>query len=227
MIKEGFSSTKLHVIYNSLDYKSDILLRNNIQKTTIYKNIFKNEGPILLFIGRLTLVKKLEILLEAQKLLIDSGFICNVIFIGDGEEKDNLKNFILKNDLISFVHFWGESYNNLELSELIYNADLCVSPGNVGLTAIHSLSFGTPVITHNNFTMQMPEFESIIKGVTGDFFEFNSSASLANVIKTWLTKYPRKTSQLIENCYSIIDQKYNPDFQINLLRKLFLQNEKT
>ena len=44
-----------------------------------------------------------------------------------------------------------------------------VSPGNVGLTAIHSLSYGTPVLTHNNFNNQMPEVESIQPGFNGYF----------------------------------------------------------
>lgn len=57
-------------------------------------------------------------------------------------------------------------------AEFIYNADLCVSPGNVGLTAMHSLVFGCPVITHNCFEWQMPEFEAIQPGITGDFLRW-------------------------------------------------------
>ena len=44
-------------------------------------------------------------------------------------------------------HFQGAVFDESN-SELIYHSDLCVSPGNVGLTAIHSLTYGVPVATH-------------------------------------------------------------------------------
>ena len=66
---------------------------------------------------------------------------------------------------------YGACYDDLTLAELFYNSHVCVSPGNVGLTAIHALSFGCPVISHGNFPYQMPEFESIIPSITGDFLQ--------------------------------------------------------
>ena len=55
----------------------------------------------------------------------------------------------------------GECYSEETNAKLIYNADLCVAPGNIGLTAIHVMMFGCPAITHNDFKWQMPEFEAI------------------------------------------------------------------
>lgn len=67
------------------------------------------------------------------------------------------------------VWFYGSCYDEQTNAELIYNADMCVAPGNVGLTAIHAMTFGCPVITHSDFKWQMPEFEAIHPGKTGDF----------------------------------------------------------
>jgi glycosyltransferase involved in cell wall biosynthesis len=53
---------------------------------------------------------------------------------------------IKERKLDDFIVFYGESYNERELAPLIALADVCVSPGNVGLTAIHALTYGTPVI---------------------------------------------------------------------------------
>ena len=118
--------------------------------------------------------------------------------------------------------FYGECYDEILISELIYNADLCVSPGNVGLTVIHSLSFGTPVITHNNFSNQMPEFEAIEQGVTGDFFEENSIESLEQIITKWLSFNPSKTEEMINRCYEIVDIKYNPNYQMSILSNVLI-----
>jgi glycosyltransferase involved in cell wall biosynthesis len=94
-----------------------------------------------------------------------------------------------------------------------------VSPGNVGLTAIHSLSFGTPVCTHSNFFNQMPEVEVIEEGVTGCFFEENNIESLDNVISKWVN-FPKDRSVIRDNCYQIIDDLYNPYNQLNVIKSL-------
>ncbi len=74
-----------------------------------------------------------------------------------------------KNQSKGRIWLYGACYDEEIIGELIFNAQLCVSPGNVGLTAMHSLVYGTPVITHNNFSNQSPEFEAIIDGKTGSF----------------------------------------------------------
>ncbi|MEZ4897633.1 MAG: hypothetical protein R2806_12390 [Saprospiraceae bacterium] len=67
---------------------------------------------------------------------------------------------------------------NTKLSTFFYNSAVCVSPGNIGLTGVHSMSFGCPVISHNNFVEQMPEFEIIREGETGYFFQQNNILDL-------------------------------------------------
>lgn len=43
---------------------------------------------------------------------------------------------------------------------------------------MHSMMFGCPVITHNNFNWQMPEYEAIKPGITGDFFKMDDVSDL-------------------------------------------------
>ena len=98
-------------------------------------------------------------------------------------------------------------------------ADLCVSPGNVGLTAMHSMVFGTPVITHNCFKYQMPEFEAIRLGETGDFFEYNDSHSLAATISHWFQIKQDKRDEVRVACYQEIDNEWTPEFQMDVIKK--------
>ena len=37
---------------------------------------------------------------------------------------------------------------------------------------MHSLIYGTPVLTHNKFSLQMPEFEVIKPKISGDYFRY-------------------------------------------------------
>jgi glycosyltransferase involved in cell wall biosynthesis len=220
MLKEGFDGNKLHVIYNSLHYQRQLDLRKELKHTSIYKNHFNNNYPTIIFIGRLTKEKKLDLLIEAIHNLNRDDFYLNLVFVGEGIDRTNLEKFVTKNNLNKFVWFYGKSYDEKVIGELIFNASLCVSPGNIGLTAIHSFTFGTPVITHSNFINQGPEFEVIEEGVTGLFFLENDIQSLELSIKNWLLNNPEKSNILVEKCFAVIDKYYNPSFQVSLLKEI-------
>ncbi len=212
---------RLHYIGNSLDYDNQLSIRKELEISPIYKDYFKNELPVLFFIGRLGTRKKLEMLIEAQQLTKKTTPF-NLVFIGDGADRENLEKLVNQYQLQKNVWFFGACYDEKIIAKLIYNADLCVSPGFVGLTAIHSMSFGTPVISHNNFHKQMPEFEAIQESVTGDFFEENDIEDLTEVIQNWLKKYPSKTEEVMENCFYKVDTKFNPYIQMEQFERILL-----
>lgn len=221
VISWGFDKNENHIIYNSLDYDSHLKNRELNSQVNLYRKHFNNENPVLLFIGRLTKVKKLEQLLLAAKKMADDGKSYNIVLIGDGPERANLEKIAEDNSLNCW--FYGECYDESKLYGLIEQADLCVSPGNVGLTLMHCLSYGTPVITHNDFAFQMPEAEAIIPGLNGDFFKKDNIENLAKTINGWF-EINKHTSRIVikNNCYSVIDEKYNPYYQSALIEKIVL-----
>ena len=219
LIKEGIPENKIFVIHNSLHYDTQIDLRNKIKPSDIYIKHFGNNNPVLIFIGRLTKVKKLNQLLNAISLLKNKKENYNVVFVGDGERRQSLEQLVLDLGLNNEVWFYGSCYNEKENAELIYNADLCVAPGNVGLTAMHTMVFGCPVISHNDFKWQMPEFEAIQPGITGDFFIRDDVSSLANTISNWFYKFSNKRAEVRKACFSEIDCSWNPYFQIQVIKK--------
>lgn len=217
MIKEGFREKNLHVINNSLNYDNQLLIRERLCPTSIYSNHFKNDYQVLIFIGRLTKVKKLDQLINACKGLLEKEIFVNLVFVGSGIEEERLKeNAISINDN---VWFYGACYEEEKIGELIYNATICISPGNVGLTAMHSLVYGTPVITHSDFSSQMPEFEAIKENVSGAFFIKDDETDLANKIQACLTKFGDREKARVD-CYKIIDERYNPYFQLQVIKKV-------
>ena len=213
------TENKLVVIYNSLDYETQFNLRNKIIKTSTYSNRFKNDFKNLIFIGRLTSIKRLDILLNALSLLLKSGNKMNLIIIGDGEMRSSLEKLVINLEINEFVWFYGPCYNEEPLAELIYNSDLCVSPGNVGLTAIHSMMYGTPVCTHNSYMYQMPEYEAIIDGETGCFFKKDDLLSLTDNILNWINTSPEREI-VRRKCYKVVDEKYNPNVQIEIMKRV-------
>ena len=220
MIKNGFNAEKLHVIHNSLAYDYQLSLRSSNLTSSIYKEHFKNNHHTLIFIGRLTKVKKLDQILSAVSLLKKKGENYNIVFIGDGIEKDYLEQFTEKLNIKDQVWFYGACYDEQTNAKLVYNADICVAPGNVGLTAVHTLMFGCPVITHNDFPWQMPEFEAIHDGITGSFFERDNVESLAGAISKWFREKSSKREVVRRACYNEIDTQWNPYFQMNVIKSV-------
>ncbi|AYD47983.1 glycosyltransferase [Arachidicoccus soli] len=221
MIKEGFKADKLIPIYNSLDYDSQINFRNKSTQTSIYFEHFGNRNPVLLYVGRIQKIKKLDLLIEVVGILSkEENHACNLVIIGRETDDFELKNLVDKLGLQTSVWFYGESYKEEELAELIYNATLSVTPGNIGLTVMHSMVYGLPVITHNNFAEQGPEFEAIQPGFTGDYFEEDNINDLLRVIKSWLVKTNNQKENVRNDCYKIIDEKYNPHNQIKILKSV-------
>ena len=217
LVKYGIPERKLHVIYNSLDYDRQLPMRSALKLTDIYSSHFGNVDMNIVFIGRLTIVKKLDQVLKAVAKLKEKGLNLNVTFVGDGTEKQKLE--ALSNELnLDNVWFYGACYDEKKIAQLLYNADLCVSPGNVGLTAMHAMSFGCPVVSHNNFAKQMPEFEAIEEGRTGTFFKENDVDGLAKAINNWINTCNDREA-VRQACYKVIDEKYNPHIQIKTLKK--------
>lgn len=221
MIKGGIKAENIRVIYNSLDYEETKKLR----AIAVDENFFSKEGffseqlPALIFIGRLTPEKKIGLLIEAAAKLKGMGLNCNVLIVGDGPERNKLE-LLAKEQGINH-YFYGACYDEYINAKLIANSDLCVSPGNVGLTAIHALSYGTPVCTHNNFTAQMPEFEAIEEGKTGCFFDW-AEKDIAETIQKWFFDNPDR-EKVRRDCYAIIDEKYNPAHQGTIMRNMLKQ----
>ncbi|MFS4469274.1 glycosyltransferase [Maribacter sp. 2210JD10-5] len=227
MVAKGFNEKNLHVIFNSLDYGNSLKFRKNIKdfsKRSIYPFFSDVNAATLIFIGRLTKIKKLDLLINSVAHLVKEGRNLNLLIIGNGNEIDNLKNLVSIRKINNHCHFYGPCYSEQMLSRLISSADLCVSPGNVGLTAIHCLSYGTPVLTHGNLSNQMPEAEAIEEGYNGLFFEEDNMDSMVESLRQWLFENQLSREQIRNNCYNIIDKFYNPRYQMMVIENLLNGN---
>ena len=217
----GIPSDKLHVIHNSLDTHLQTHIYDNLSPTDIYREYFKNPDPVVIFIGRIQKRMKVQYLIEAQDRLLKKGVTLNVVLVGPYLDGADIRSLVASKGLTDRVWFYGESYDEMVNSQLLYNADVCVAPGTVGLTAIHTLSYGTPCITHNNFSIIGPEFEAIKDGVTGTFFEEDDIDSLTDKICQWIGLSDDDRLAVRANARKEIVQNWSVDYQIYILKKVF------
>lgn len=216
MIELGYPLEKYRVIYNSLNEGVDYEVAN-YQRSEIYKRHFDNDDPVLIFTGRLTENKRLDMLVQAVSELNEEHFNVNLMIVGDGTMSESLHSSVKNFGIEDRVWFYGECYDESVLKKLFYNADLCVSPGNVGLTALHALSYGVPVVTHDDFFAQMPEYEVVVPSRTGLLYKKGDQEDLKAKIREWFSLSIDR-DKVREMCYSMINDKWNSLNQIEILK---------
>lgn len=215
-LRHGVSPGKLHVIYNSLNFPETEYYRERYEPwegLALLSSFADPELPVAFCIGRINKVKKIDLLVRALAVLKERNFRVNCFIIGDGSEKPELMALVKQLNLSSQVCFPGALYTEKEISKYIMVSDVCVCPGPIGLTGIHSLSYGVPVISNNNFNLQMPEHEAVTPGLNGDFYEDNNLADLADKIEQCIKTRLADKEKSKGNCYSVIHDFYNPTYQ--------------
>jgi glycosyltransferase involved in cell wall biosynthesis len=216
----GFDRKKMFCIANSLDSDKELFVRKNLHSTDIYAFHFKNTNPTIIYCGRIQKRKKLEMLVDCVKVLNLDNIKTNLVIVGKDIDGVNLQDYAKKQGVENQLWMYGPCYDDRKIGELFYNAAVCVSPGNIGLTAIHALSFGCPAITHGNFPHQMPEFEAIRPGLTGDFFEQNQLDDLVRKVKKWIQQTPSEREITRKKAFEEIDNKWNIHHQIDVLKQV-------
>ncbi len=216
----GCKEEKLYVIHNSLDTSLQSEIYSRLKSSDIYKKHFCNDNPTLIYIGRIQRVKKTEQILESMFILKNKGINLNLVVVGANVDDNTFTKKLNEYQLHNNVWMFGPCFDETKNSELIYNAAVCVSPGNVGLTCIHVLSYGTPVITNDNLSTQMPEHEAIIKGKTGDFFIEDDVQDLANKIAYWVSLSDEQRNYCRCVARTTIINEWSINYQVNLLSKV-------
>ena len=219
LLEKGFDKNTLHVVYNSLDYDDQLDIYNKLtddMKLEFRQGLgMSTDEKLLVFTGRLQPVKRLDLILDAMAILNQKGLIVHVAFIGDGQEKERLSDLAIVNNIGHQVHFLGSSFDERYLGLVLSSSDLCVIPSGAGLSIMHSMIFGTPVLIHDDIKNHFPEWEAVIEGETGFFYKFNDVQDLAAKIEEVL--YPVVLKQQMEkNCIDKIKRKYNPHVQEKL-----------
>ena len=213
-INHGWPASKLHVIYNSLDTDEQRKLRDansTEQSLKTRDQLFQDRTtPVAICTTRLIALRRLDLLIDALHLLATRGRPVHLVLVGDGPERERLSAQAKR--LRVTVHIEGACYDEARIAQLVMASNVTVAPGKVGLTAMHSMIYGVPVVTHGEADDQMPEWEAIIPGKTGSLFRKGDVESLAAAVAQWVqTPFPTATTRA--ECHKMIDRFWNPDYQ--------------
>lgn len=215
LIENGIAPNKVEWVGNCLDISDAQRIIDKLNPSNLLRDITGNTYPNLIFVGRVTQVKKLEQVIEAMEILENLGKPMNFFVIGGMVDGLKFENRLSKSVVRNRIFILGEEHDIIKVGKYVYNADLLVSPGNVGLTAITSLLCGTPILTHSSFEFQVPEYECILPGITGDYFQMNNVKDLAKKIDVWITSVSSDSvrDEIRSNCRKEYFYKWNPEVE--------------
>jgi len=130
---------------------------------------------IVLFVGRMRPVKKVDHLIQVFNTIEDLSTGC--VIVGDAMDY-NLASMIKKDNII----YLGEIHDpqNLRISKVFKMADLFCIPGDVGLGLNQAFYWGLPVVTEEGF--QPPEIHYLTVGRNGFIVPENDITELKNKI---------------------------------------------
>lgn len=166
---------------------------------------FNHNGNVAIYCGRLTNKSNILLLLEAVK---KSKQLRKLIIVGDGDLFESCQKFICDNELTDRVDMLGEVYEPQMLAEIFSKASLFVFPGTIGLSLIHAMAHGLPVILHDNRHNHGPE-NVAANNKNSLFFRENDSDSLSESIDKYFLLDVEIKLKLAQNARRTVEETFN------------------
>jgi glycosyltransferase involved in cell wall biosynthesis len=189
----------LNKIYSQLEAKGEVAVKEELG----FRHQFN-----LIFIGRLVPAKRLDLLLEAFK-GISGKYDVALHIIGNGPEEEKIEAEAAAHDNI----LYHGPIHDLELSsKYLFASDLMVMPGYVGLSVVHAMAMGCPILTCKQSPegpYHSPEVEYIHDGENGLFC--NYSADGLKEAMTDLLRQPEKLTTMSGNARKTIREEAGID----------------
>jgi glycosyltransferase involved in cell wall biosynthesis len=148
--------------------------------STSYNPALRNRS--IVFIGRLTKKSNFDYLLHALANPMLNDFTLHVI--GSGTTISSHKAYASQLGIQNRVKWHGTLHEETLIAEIVNNSSLFVYPGAVGLSLIHAMAYGLPVIVHSNVLGHMPEINATVEPLNCIYFKERDSDSLAHAILT-------------------------------------------
>jgi glycosyltransferase involved in cell wall biosynthesis len=209
--EKGFAPERLWVIYNSLDYEAQRSARDRQQGSSPEIN-----GRYFLCVSRLVPEVELDLAIEAIATLRDGlAPDAKLVIVGSGPDRERLA--ALSACRAAPIILLGPIYDEERLAGLFMNCLAVVSPGKVGLLAMHAMAYGAPVITHDNFDQQMPEAEALTRVSQNRFFAKGDVSSLCAAMGIYLERGYATVESDRSAAIRLIEAYYHPRTQRRLI----------
>lgn len=128
--------------------------------------------------------------------------------IGDGPKKSEYERVAAECGVSDRIVWVGATRDQKVMAPWFLSAKAFVYPGPIGLSILHAMSYGLPVIVHDNPEHQMPEYEVMENGGTGLCFIEGNEADLAAKIVQLIQDEPKRT-MMAQHCRDLAYHRYS------------------
>ncbi len=135
---------------------------------------------VVLFSGRLSGKQNLSVLLRGLGCLAKDDPSCLLVVIGDGSQRPELERLAASLGIADHIRWVGALYQEEALAPWFLSAVCFAYPAPIGLSLIHALNYGLPVITHDQCLHHGPEIAALVPGANGLLFQEGNPRELAD-----------------------------------------------
>ena len=192
----GFPKEKIFVAHNSVSPTPSHPLPSR-------PSAFGTE-PIVLFVGRLQVRKRLDSLLRACAEIQN----IRLVIVGDGPERESLES--LAREIYPGAEFVGAKHGD-ELKAHFVEADLFVLPGTGGLAVQEAMSYGLPIIVAQGDGTQ----DDLVRKENGWQIPPDDYDTLVSTMKDALSDVARLRRMGAES-YRIVKEEINIDKMVDV-----------
>ena len=190
--------------------KKEILVAPNALISSLkMKTIIPQKHLNLIYVGRLTKQKKPFFLVKTFGDNLDNyPTNTKLIIVGEGEEKQRIKDYIISKNLQNRIELKGHIGDYEILKNLYDSSFFSISPSLAGLSIIQSFSFGVPILVSEK-EKHGPEIDAIRLKKNALYFESNNLNDFNSVLinafndKEFWINQRKPIVKFCKNSYSI------------------------
>ena len=151
--EQGFAEDKIFAVNNTVDIKTQ---RQAFDKCHRHRKKIRqllgiNDKKVLLFVGRFSKTKRIDLLLEAFSMMRQQDKSFHLLLVGSGGEE-------YWRSQPPGVSYFGSITELEKLAPIYVAADVFSFPGSVGLGPVQALCYDLPIVTIDS-EIHPPEFE--------------------------------------------------------------------
>lgn len=183
--QQGFASKRLWGLENGLDQRGIDAVRRRwegarLARWRIQQGLLGR--PVLLSCSRLIPRNRFELLVQALPGLRRRFPGLLWCAVGDGPSRPALHGLARSLGLQDSIRWLGALHDEEALAPWFLSAGVLVHPHAIGLTLLHGLGYGLPVVTDDDLRAHGPEYAALEPERTGFVYPAGDTAALAEVI---------------------------------------------
>jgi glycosyltransferase involved in cell wall biosynthesis len=181
----GWDQAKIYVAPNSLDQAEIQKARSEWLEEPDRLARFQSENGLagrtnIIYIGRIYKENRLDLLIKALPQIKAATPNIRILIIGrENQTASALQSLAKKLDVADSIRWLGAIYDEEKIAPYMLSSKLFCYPANVGLSIMHAMGYGLPILTGDNIISHNPEIGILKNGGNGCLFPHADVNALA------------------------------------------------